>query len=280
MTRSSDKWRHFVVESDFVGRNIPHHALFFLFMWPVLTSIKSYKQIISFWNNRIQTSTLVYTSALTKEKSWQAAGLRSLRPSPPRSDQRRPPDDPPDRSPHLCSQWRPQTNAGREPLHRPLRQSEPASLEVVHKTLHAVELGRELSQLVFQGVELPVEVTEGIWQGLDPGWTRAKWFGKVQTSKLFPSKELWLSVTFPQDHMYKEHCLLAKKNATKRRANSTLQCEHESLNVLLRRNRPIICRKHQDNRHSNWISSTRLKIDDFWPKFVKITQSPLSKLNV
>ena len=147
MTRSSDKWCHLVVESDFVQRNIPHHASV-LFMWPILTShssIKSYRQIIFFWNNRIQTSTLVYTSALTKEKSWQAAGLRSLRPPPPRSDQRRHLDDPPDWSPHLCSQWRPQTNAGREPLHRPLRRSECTSLEVVHKTLHAVELWRELS---------------------------------------------------------------------------------------------------------------------------------------
>lgn len=41
--------------------------------------------------------------------------------------------------------------------------------EVVHKSLHAVKLGRELRQVVFQHVELPVEVPHGVRQGPDPG---------------------------------------------------------------------------------------------------------------
>lgn len=44
-----------------------------------------------------------------------------------------------------------------------------AVFEVVHKSLHAVKLGRELRQVVFQRVELPVEVPHGVRQGPDPG---------------------------------------------------------------------------------------------------------------
>lgn len=41
--------------------------------------------------------------------------------------------------------------------------------EVVHKSLHAVKLGRELRQVVFQRVEVPVEVAHSVRQGPDPG---------------------------------------------------------------------------------------------------------------
>lgn len=90
------------------------------------------------------------------------AGLRVGWPSPPRSQQCWPLDDSPDRSPHLCSQWRPQTGAGGAPLHWPLREGESALLEVVHKALHTVKLRGEPPQLVFQSVKLLVEVPQSI----------------------------------------------------------------------------------------------------------------------
>ncbi|KAI9539272.1 hypothetical protein NQZ68_005360 [Dissostichus eleginoides] len=83
-------------------------------------------------------------------------GLRSLWPSSPRSDKGGLLDRPPVRRPPLCSQWRYQSDTGGNPLYGTLRQSKPALLEFVHKTLHT-------------RVELPVEVSQGLGQRLDPG---------------------------------------------------------------------------------------------------------------
>lgn len=107
---------------------------------------KIFKLIIFLWKIYKDINSCLIHQHWFKTK---ATGLRSLRPSSPRSDQCRPLDDPPFRSPHLRSQWRPQTNARGNPLHVPLRQSESAILEVVHKTLHAVKLWGEPPQLVF-----------------------------------------------------------------------------------------------------------------------------------
>lgn len=84
--------------------------------------------------------------------------------TPPPCDEHRSLHDPSDRSPYLCSQGRPQTR-----VHGALTQAQPALFEVVHKSLHAVKPGRELGQVLFQRVEVPVEVPHGIRQGPDPG---------------------------------------------------------------------------------------------------------------
>lgn len=39
--------------------------------------------------------------------------------------------------------------------------------EVIHETLHGVELRRKISQTVLQGIELLIEVSQSVWQGLD-----------------------------------------------------------------------------------------------------------------
>lgn len=83
--------------------------------------------------------------------------------APPPCDERRSLHDPSDRSPHLRSQRRPQAR-----VHGSLTQAQSALFEVVHKSLHAVKPGRELGQVVFQRVELPVEVPHGVRQGPDP----------------------------------------------------------------------------------------------------------------
>lgn len=97
---------------------------------------------------------------------------------PPPCDESRSLRGPSDTSPHLCSQRRPQAH-GRGSL----PQAQSALSEVVHKSLHAVKPGRELGQVVFQRVELPIEVPHGVGQGPDPG----------RFKKIPERKENWLS---------------------------------------------------------------------------------------
>lgn len=77
--------------------------------------------------------------------------------------------DPSDRRPHLRSQRRPQAHNREDPLHRSLAQADSALFEVFHKSLHALKLGRELRQVIFERVELPVELPHGVRQRPDPG---------------------------------------------------------------------------------------------------------------
>lgn len=44
----------------------------------------------------------------------------------------------------------------------------PSWSHVVHEGLHSVKLGCQLSETLFQGVELFVEISQGVWQRLDP----------------------------------------------------------------------------------------------------------------
>lgn len=48
------------------------------------------------------------------------------------------------------------------------RHSLPRRTHVIHKGLHAVKLGHQLSQTLLEGVELLVEIPQSGWQHLDP----------------------------------------------------------------------------------------------------------------
>lgn len=50
-----------------------------------------------------------------------------------------------------------------------MARAQSAVFEVIHESFHAIKLGRELRQVVFQRVELPVEVAHGVRQRPDPG---------------------------------------------------------------------------------------------------------------
>lgn len=48
------------------------------------------------------------------------------------------------------------------------RRRLPPWPHVVHEGLHAIKLGCQLSETLLQGVELLVEISQGVWQRLDP----------------------------------------------------------------------------------------------------------------
>lgn len=148
---------------------------------------------------------------------------------PPPCDERRSLHDPSDRSSHLCSQRRPQAH-----VHRALTQAQSALFEVVHKSLHAVKPGRELGQVIFQRVELPVEVPHGVRQGPDPGrFHREKRTVVVKASWLSAERKLQ---EWRQESNLK--VILSKQSSPVRRHpdkswNKTCACGNMKLQNLL-----------------------------------------------
>lgn len=48
------------------------------------------------------------------------------------------------------------------------RSGVPSRSHIVHEGLHPFELGGQLYETLLQGVKLLVEISQGVWQGLDP----------------------------------------------------------------------------------------------------------------
>ena len=93
--------------------------------------------------------------SLCPRPQWPGARVRCVRRSVPQGNPGRGPPDRPSRSgPH----WQPGSGLRNFPC-----------LDVVHEGLHPVKLGSEGAQVLLQGVELLVQVTQCIRQWLDSG---------------------------------------------------------------------------------------------------------------
>lgn len=80
----------------------------------------------------------------------------------------------------------------------------PSWSHIVHEGLHSVKLGCQLSETLFQGVELLVEITQGVWQGLDP----EREFSPLTHNKSNLHLQWWCD----REILYKKRVLIKSKN--------------------------------------------------------------------